>query len=407
MPYIYKSGLQFGTGNITINQTTPIREMTEAQYDALPTSEKLNDTIYLLKDATADKLIVDDPAPIGAIIAYGGTTAPAGWLFCQGQAVSRTLYNELFEAIGTTYGAGDGNTTFNLPDLQGRIAVGVGNNETTGATNHTLGQKSGEETHLLNTNELPNHAHQGLYWLSPDNPAYNVTLNSGTYAYKLTWTGMGNSTTAGAGANEKNLFTGTTGSSQAHNNMQPYIVTNYIIKAKNNSTASTSVLSMIDFFYPVGSYYETSDISFNPNNTFGGTWSIEASESNAILTKDTSMSASATGTYNTGTMITLQPNTRYILFGYGALGVGDNRQTFSTFYISSGTATTVKSFATQPYAGAGNGHNFQALVQTGSNSVGIGVSTYHYDTGYTKTWSIAAIPIPQYAANCYRWHRTA
>ena len=146
MPYIYKSGLQFGTGNITINQTNPIREMTQAQYDALPASEKANGTIYFITDATVDKLIIDDPAPIGAILAYGGTTAPTGWLFCQGQQVSRALYSELFAVIGTTYGSGDGSTTFNLPDFRGRTAIGEGTGTASGAVNHPLGQTEGAET---------------------------------------------------------------------------------------------------------------------------------------------------------------------------------------------------------------------------------------------------------------------
>ena len=67
-------------------------------------------------------------APIGAILAFGGATAPAGWLLCQGQAVSRTTYAALFAVIGTAYGAGDGSTTFNLPDPREAALVGAGTN---------------------------------------------------------------------------------------------------------------------------------------------------------------------------------------------------------------------------------------------------------------------------------------
>ena len=62
--------------------------------------------------------------PVGCVIPFAGAAAPTGWLLCQGQAVSRTTYAQLFSVIGTTYGSGDGSTTFNLPDMRGRVAVG-------------------------------------------------------------------------------------------------------------------------------------------------------------------------------------------------------------------------------------------------------------------------------------------
>ena len=62
--------------------------------------------------------------PSGAVLPFAGTAAPAGWLLCYGQAVSRTTYAALFNALGTAYGAGDGSTTFNLPDLRGRVPGG-------------------------------------------------------------------------------------------------------------------------------------------------------------------------------------------------------------------------------------------------------------------------------------------
>lgn len=71
---------------------------------------------------------VVDGVPIGAIIPYAGSTAPFGTLICNGAAISRAAYPELFEAIGTTWGAGDGSTTFNIPDLRGYFLRGVGGN---------------------------------------------------------------------------------------------------------------------------------------------------------------------------------------------------------------------------------------------------------------------------------------
>lgn len=75
--------------------------------------------------------------PVGAMVPYGGTTPPSGWLLCYGQAVSRTTYAALFAALGTAYGAGDGSTTFNLPDKRGRISVGLDNMGGSAANNVT------------------------------------------------------------------------------------------------------------------------------------------------------------------------------------------------------------------------------------------------------------------------------
>ena len=113
-------------------------ELTQAEYDNLTIEEKEDDVLYLITDGTPDKIIVNDPAPIGSIQAYGGSTAPDGWLFCQGQAISRLLYSELFAVIGTLYGEGDGATTFNLPDLQGRVTMGAG---TLNSNTYNLGEQ--------------------------------------------------------------------------------------------------------------------------------------------------------------------------------------------------------------------------------------------------------------------------
>ncbi len=81
--------------------------------------------------------------PVGCVIPFAGAAAPTGWLLCQGQAISRTTYAQLFSVIGTTYGSGDGKTTFNLPDMRGRVAVGSDANST--------GAKAGDVTNA----ELP------------------------------------------------------------------------------------------------------------------------------------------------------------------------------------------------------------------------------------------------------------
>lgn len=94
------------------------------------------------------------PIAAGIIYPYAGSTAPTGYLMCDGTAYSRTEYSVLFSIIGTTYGAGDGSTTFNVPDLRGRTPVGSN-------TSHALGTTGGEETHVLTPAETAtkNHSH--------------------------------------------------------------------------------------------------------------------------------------------------------------------------------------------------------------------------------------------------------
>ena len=144
--------------------------------------------------------------PAGFMGPYGGTTAPSGWLMCDGTAVSRTTYADLFTAIGTAYGVGNGSTTFNLPNLQGRVPVGKNS-----GTFVTLGATGGEETHTLTATEMPAHTHGlGIVWTSGEGASNGVTIN----------------TPVGGSA----LISQSTGGGLAHNNLQPYQVVNYIIR---------------------------------------------------------------------------------------------------------------------------------------------------------------------------------
>jgi len=144
--------------------------------------------------------------PTGAIMAFGGAAGaiPSGWALCNGAAASRTVYAALFSVIGTTYGVGDGSTTFNLPDLRTRVPVGLYASE---AEFDTLGETGG---HKL----LQAHTH-GAFNQDATSPAYPWQLlydanTSFLYYYmKLTSDSTG-------GGNAQNL--------------QPYIVINYIIK---------------------------------------------------------------------------------------------------------------------------------------------------------------------------------
>jgi microcystin-dependent protein len=154
--------------------------------------------------------------PVGTVVMYGGATAPDGWKLCDGTAYSRTVtYNNLFTAIGTTYGAGDGSTTFNVPDLRGRAPIGVGTG--TGLTARALGATVGTETHTLIESEMPAHTHS----ISP-----SMIVGGGHVDYPATGTAyspVGNSPSSA-------VTITSTGSGAAHPNMQPSTVVNFIIK---------------------------------------------------------------------------------------------------------------------------------------------------------------------------------
>lgn len=117
----------------------------------------------------------------GIISLFAGSTAPSGYLACDGSAVSRDTYSALFAVIGTTYGAGDGSTTFNLPDLSGRVAIGA-------STSHAMGTTGGEETHTLTSGELAAHAHEvpqhgHADTISATTPAFSHTVTQPAYKY--------------------------------------------------------------------------------------------------------------------------------------------------------------------------------------------------------------------------------
>ena len=159
-------------------------------------------------------------APTGVVLPFAGASAPSGWLLCFGQAVSRTTYAALYASIGVAHGTGDGSTTFNLPDMRGRIPGGKDNMGGTaasrlttsgsGVNGATLGATGGSETHTLDTTQIPAHTH-----------------NTGTTIGSRNTSAGGGETIVYAGATYAST---STGGGTAHNNTQPTVVLNYIIK---------------------------------------------------------------------------------------------------------------------------------------------------------------------------------
>ena len=178
---------------------------------------------------------------LGEIIMFGGTFAPRGWAFCNGQLLAISSNSALFAILGTTYG-GDGRTTFGLPNLQGRVAMHPGTGP--GLTTRRLGQTGGVENVTLTTQEIPSHTHTptvnttGAVTAKAVNAGGNQISPSGN-----TW--------ADSGSNDRDYHTGTpdvdmnaaainntlnttvtignTGGSQQHTNVQPFQCVNFII----------------------------------------------------------------------------------------------------------------------------------------------------------------------------------
>ena len=190
----------------------------------LPTQNENDALVGTGTPSSSDKFVNESYrvfSPVGVISPYSGSTAPTGWLIADGSAVSRTTYAALFAITSTTYGVGDGSTTFNLPDLKGRVPVG----KSADTEFDTLGETGGEKTHALTEAELASHGHTlsvltgsgaGSYG-GMTTVGYNAAFNASTFPV-----------VPKTGGN--NYGIDATGSGTAHNNLQPYITINYIIK---------------------------------------------------------------------------------------------------------------------------------------------------------------------------------
>lgn len=194
----------------------------------------------------------------GIVIPFAGTTAPQGWMLCDGSAVSRTTYAALFAVIGTTYGEGDGETTFNIPNLAGRVVIGS-------SQSHALGTTGGSETVTLTTDQLPAHVHEvpqhghgnDIAVKTPvlshnitAQPMYKYNKPNSSKAYSIARTNAINGTSTQTASRTTDVSvadhdveldvggsispcdsfdSGSYGGNSSHNNMQPYTSINYLI----------------------------------------------------------------------------------------------------------------------------------------------------------------------------------
>jgi len=183
-----------------------------------------NQAVYLCVDGTISNAVwqqivaATSPAPfVGTIVMGAVSSTPALYLPCDGAAVSRATYADLFAAIGTSFGVGNGTSTFNVPDMRGRAPIGVGTGS--GLSARALADKVGVETHALSTAELAVHNHAaGSYLLTSKQTASGssgppTSSDNGGIPHTVAITGS--SANAGSG--------------NAHQNMQPSLAVNFYI----------------------------------------------------------------------------------------------------------------------------------------------------------------------------------
>jgi microcystin-dependent protein len=189
-----------------------------------------------LADVVVTGTLTNSAVTTGEIKIWPTTSAPTGHLLCDGAAVSRTTYAALFAVIFTTFGVGDNSTTFNLPNLKGKVVVGVDAGQT---EFDVLGETGGEKTHVLTSGEMPSHTHiQDAHNHVQTPHAHDIQYGNGSGVTSGTTRNiqqnsgstLGTSQSATVPLAAATATNQNTGGGGAHNNLQPYIALNYVIK---------------------------------------------------------------------------------------------------------------------------------------------------------------------------------
>lgn len=194
------------------NGNNEIYEAVVLDPDAVDPEDRITTWFLMHTDSETDGTITAEIR----MYAKAAGSPPSGWLFCDGQAVSRTTYSTLFAVIGTLYGVGNGSTTFNLPDLRAKVPMGTNDaglpNGANGSfTTRNEGATGGTETHTLVQNELAAHLHT----VQSSNALSGATSTIQSVATASTFINRNSSSV---------------GTDTPHNNVQPFVVVNYIIK---------------------------------------------------------------------------------------------------------------------------------------------------------------------------------
>ncbi len=160
---------------------------------------------------------------VGEIRMFGGNFAPAGWMFCDGSLLPISENETLFQLIGTTYG-GDGQSTFALPDLRGRLPLHMGQGP--GLSNYVLAQSGGVESVTLTAQQLPTHTHPAMCSTGSGSNTSNPAGGTWSVADTASYSG---SLAAGGFMGSSAIISTPTGGSQPHDNMVPFLCVDYII----------------------------------------------------------------------------------------------------------------------------------------------------------------------------------